>query len=492
MIRDPISAAGGSATAARRRSVERDRTLATAGLMIATALQAADATIVNVALPQLDRDLGGGVELGAWVLTGYLCATAVVAPLTGWLRRRFGADRLFVGAVGGFVLASLLCGLAPSAAPLILFRVLQGAAGGLIQPLTQAMLLDLYPTERHGRMLAVWGAGIMAGPILGPLIGGVITDLASWRWIFLINLPLGVLAVWLVRRRPAEADSREGAPLDLAGIVMLMIGVGALQLCLQRGVGRSWFESQEILAEAAIAAGTAALLGWRASYSGFAVFRPDVFRDVNFAAAAFFNFMLSALLFVAVVFVPLMAEGPLGYPATIAGSLIVPRAVLMTAVILSVGRVVGKVDYRFLLAAGWLLMAVGLAILSNVRHADDVLWIIVGSTIQAIGAGMLYTPHSALAFVTLPADRRTDAAGLYSLLRQLGYAFGVAVMTEMLRLRIGSHLPGADPQGSGHALAELAAYRDCFRIMALASVAVMPAIFLFRPPPHPGRTEGPA
>ena len=256
----------------------------------------------------------------------------------------------------------------------------------------------------------------MTGPILGPLLGGVITDLASWRWIFAINLPLGILSVWLVRRRGWQSETDRDAALDLVGIVLLMIGVGALQLCLERGVGRSWLHSPEILAEAVVTGAAAAVLAWRASHQGFSVFRPDVFRDINFSVAAFFNFMLSALLFVAVVFVPLMAEGPLGYPATIAGSLIVPRAVLMTAVILGVGRVVGKVDYRILLAVGWLLMATGLAVLSTVPKEGGVPAIIIGSTIQAIGAGMLYTPHSTLAFITLSTDRRTDAAGLYSLL----------------------------------------------------------------------------
>ncbi|HEX3537771.1 MAG TPA: MDR family MFS transporter [Stellaceae bacterium] len=485
-MRDPAATAERRMPAATRLPARHDRALATAGLMIATALQAADATIVNIALPQLDHDFGVGIEFGAWVLTSYLCATAVVAPLTGWLRRRCGASGLFAGGVGGFVAASLLCAVAPSAALIILFRILQGAAGGVIQPLSQAMLLDLYPTERHGRMLAVWGAGIMAGPILGPLIGGIITDLASWRWIFAVNLPLGVLAVWLARRHRTETETDRQAPLDLIGVVLLMIGVGALQLCLERGVGRSWLGSPELLSEAAMAVAAAALLGWRASAGGFSVFRPDVFRDINFAVAAFFNFMLSALLFVAVVFLPLMAEGPLGYPATVAGSLIVPRAVLMTGIILGVGRLIGNIEYRILLATGWILMAAGLAILSTVQGEQSVASIIVGSTIQSIGAGMLYTPHSTLAFVTLPNDRRTDAAGLFSLLRQLGYASGVALMTAVLRLRLAAHLPATATQEAA-VLAELSAYRDCFRVMAAACLAVLPGIFLFRPPPRPGR-----
>jgi DHA2 family multidrug resistance protein len=477
-MRDPTSASDQPVALLLRPPAHHDRALATAGLMIAVALQAADATIVSVALPQLDRDLGGGPALGAWVLTGYLCATAVVAPLTGWLRRRYGGPRLFATAVAGFVVASLLCGLAPAAGPLILFRALQGATGGLIQPLTQAMLLDLYPAERHGRMLAIWGAGIMAGPIIGPLIGGMITDLASWRWIFAINAPLGLAAVWLVRRRSGERDGRQEAPLDIVGTVLLMLGVGALQLCLERGLDGAWLGSPELPTEAAIAAAALSCLAWRSSQGGFSVFRPDVFADINFATAAFFNFMLSALVFVAVVFVPLMAEGPLGYPATAAGSLIVPRAVLMTAVILCVGRVVGRVDHRLLLTLGWVLMGGGLALLANLPAEGGAMPIILGSAIQAVGAGMLYTPHSTLAFVTLPPDRRTDAAGLYSLLRQLGYASGIALLTAVLRRRIATHLAAADP------LAEFSAYRDCFGLMALACLAVIPAVFLFRPPPR--------
>src|SRR6516162_7331281 len=164
-------------------------------LITATAMQAFDATIANVALPQLEQNLGGGVDLGSWVMTSYLCASAIMATLTGWLRRRHGARPLFIGSISLFIVASALCSIAPSSVALIQFRLVQGTAAGVIQPLAQAILLDIYPQQDHGRMLAIWGATIMAGPILGPVLGGVIADLSSWRWIFVLNFPLGVFAI---------------------------------------------------------------------------------------------------------------------------------------------------------------------------------------------------------------------------------------------------------------------------------------------------------
>jgi MFS transporter, DHA2 family, multidrug resistance protein len=465
-----------------------DRLIATCGLMVATAIQAADATIVNVALPQLQRDLGGGIGLGAWVITSYLCATAVVAPLTGWLRRRYGAQRLFPAAVCTFAAASVLCGLAPSVGAIILFRIVQGAAGGVIHPLAQAILLDIYPRARHAQMLAILGAGVMIGPILGPVIGGVITDLASWRWVFAINIPLGLFSIWCVSRLRSSVETARDLNIDVLGIPLLMAGVAAFQLFLQRGIESSWFHSPEIIVEAAITVGAFGLLALRARGAGFTAFRPEVFKDVNFVTAAFYNFMLSAILFVTIVFLPLLGEGPLGFSAALAGSMIVPRAVLMTLVILFVGQSIERIGYRFLLIVGWLLMAAGLIVLAGTRPAQGLAWIIAGSAIQAIGAGMLYTPLTTLAFSTLAPAIRTDATGLYSLLRQLGYASGVALMTAILQAKISRHsadlasgLAAGAPQPSELVnLAALQAYADCFTMMAITAAVIIPGIFLFR------------
>jgi DHA2 family multidrug resistance protein len=459
----------------------------TAGLMIATAIQVADALIANVALPQLQGDLGGGIELGAWIITSYLCATAVVAPLTGWLRRRYGAARLFPAAVGVFIAASLLCALAPSGPSMILFRILQGAGAGLISPLAQAILLDIHPPERHGRVMALWGAALMVGPILGPLLGGIITDLVSWRGVFAINLPIGLLVIVLVRGLASREDLAADTPIDGFSVLLLTIAVGALELTLERSIGRPWLDSPELASEAAATIISLILLIIRSNRTGFSVFRLDVFKDMNFAAAAFYNFMTSGLLFVAVVFLPALAQGPLSYSATLAGFTIVPRAILMTLTMLLVGRLIGRVRYPLLLGSGWFLMAVGLAILSRIEPAEALAWMLAGSIVQAIGAGLLFTPHSTLAFSTLAPVKRTDAAGVYSLVRQLGFASGVALMSAVLRTRIEANLlaPAAsagivDPAEELIGSATLAAYADCFSMMAWAAIAVSPGILVFR------------
>jgi len=465
-----------------------DRLIAMCGLMVATAIQAADALIVNVALPQLQQDLGGGIGLGAWVITSYLCATAVMAPLTGWLRRRYGARRLLRGAVCAFAIASVLCGLAPSVGAIILFRIFQGAAGGVIHPLAQAIVLDIYPKARHARILAILGAGVMIGPILGPPLGGLITDLASWRWVFAINIPLGLFSIWCASRLRSSVETARDLNIDVLGIPLLMAGVAAFQLFLQRGVERSWFHSPEIIAEAVITVAAFTLLALRARHGGLTAFRPDVFKDLNFVTAAFYNFMLSAILLVTVVFLPLLGEGPLGFSAALSGSMIVPRAVLMTLVILFVGRSIETIGYRFPLVGGWLLMAAGLIVLSGTRPTQGLAWIIAGSAIQAIGAGMLYIPLNTLAFSTLAPEIRTDAAGMYSLLRQLGYASGVALMSAILQAKISLHsaelwngvaVGTAQPSEVIQAAA-LRGYADCFTMMAIAAAVIIPGIFLFR------------
>src|SRR5215469_241531 len=341
------------------------RRQAAVALMIATAMQAFDSTIANVALPQLEQNLGGGIDLGSWVMTSYLCASAVMATLTGWFRRRYGARQPLAGAIAVFVLASLLCSIAPNPAGLLVSRMVQGAAAGIIQPLAQAILLDIYPKRYHGRMLAIWGAFVMAGPILGPVLGGIITDLASWRWIFVLNVPLGMIAILGLGQVPATGEPSRKAKIDGLGILLLVVGVGSLQLSLERSIGQTWPPSAEVIVEAVIAVLALSAIAVRSIRSQFALFRFEVFQDINFITSVFYNFLVGALLFTTIVFLPGLGEGPLGYGATQAGLTISPRGIGTMATMLAVGYLIDKIDLRALLVVGLLITAAAFELISR-------------------------------------------------------------------------------------------------------------------------------
>jgi DHA2 family multidrug resistance protein len=460
---------------------------AAVALMIATAMQAFDSTIANVALPQLEHSLGGGIDLGSWVMTSYLCASAVMATLTGWFRRQHGARRPFAGAIALFVLASMLCSIAPNAAALLVSRLIQGAAAGIIQPLAQAILLDIYPKRDHGRMLAIWGSVIMAGPILGPAFGGVITDLASWRWIFVINLPLGIIAVLGLRGVPASLELSGGATIDGVGILLLTIGVGALQLCLQRSIRHPSLLSLELIVEAAVSLLSLTALAIRTRRFQLTLLRIEIFKDINFLTSTFYMFMIGAFLFATIVFLPTLSEGPLNYNATLAGLIISPRGIGTMATMLAVGYLIDKIDHRALLVVGMLITAGAFELISQMPLDRSGTWLAGASAIQGIGVGLLFTPLSTLAFSSLAAELRTDAAGVYSLLRQLGCATGVAAMTALLQARIqtnymaiaGQPMPGVGSPSRLLDVATFGAYTGCFRIMAVITLVIIPGVCLF-------------
>jgi DHA2 family multidrug resistance protein len=371
---------------------------------------------------------------------------------------------------------------------LIQFRLVQGIAAGVIQPLSQAILLDIYPQHDHGRMLAIWGATIMAGPILGPVLGGVIADLSSWRWIFVLNIPLGLIAILGLGQVPSTIEPTTKARIDGVGLVLLIIGVGALQLALQRMIGQTWPLSTETAAEVAVAVFALAGIGIRSLRSQFTLFRFEVFRSVNFSAAVFYNFLVAALLFTTIVFLPALSEGPLGYDATQAGLALSPRGFATMTTMMAVRYLIDRVDHRALLGIGIVITAGALVLMARVPADGGGLWLAAASAIQGIGVGFLFTPLSTLAFSNLGAELRTDAAGVYSLLRQLGCATGVAVMTAVLQARIHGHfllgfnaLAAGTPSPSEAAnYGVFTAYTGCFQTMAIITALTLPGILLFR------------
>jgi len=368
-------------------------------------------------------------------------------------------------------------------------------AAGIIQPLAQAILLDIYPKQKHGRVLAVWGATIMAGPILGPLLGGIITDFASWRWIFAVNVPLGFMAVLGLWRVPIPVADANRPRIDGIGIALLVLAVGSLQLALQRSIGHGWPLPSEILAEAAVAVLALAAIAMRSIRSQFSLFDLRVFGNRNFATSAFFNYLVGALLFTSIVFLPALSEGPLGYNATQAGLALSPRGIGTMATMLLVSCLIDRVDSRALLVAGFVITAGALAMVSQAPVDGSEIWLAAANTIQGVGIGLLFTPLSTLAFSSLAAELRTDAAGIYNLLRQLGCATGVAIMTAVVQAGIRANLTTFSDRGEAVSLpdqirdmAVFSAYTGCFRTMAVVTVMVVPGILLFRVP-RPGEDD---
>ncbi|MGH7113848.1 MAG: MFS transporter, partial [Stellaceae bacterium] len=359
-----------------------------------------------------------------------------------------------------------------------------------------AIILDIYPKHEHGRMLAIWGATIMAGPMLGPLMGGVITDLASWRWIFAVNAPIGAIAILGLGSIPSRPAPEGGSPIDRIGITLLTIAVSSLQLALQRSIGRLWPPTPETIAEAALAVIACGAIAIQCRRSRFLLFRFELFRDRNFTLAAAYTFMLGALLFTTIVFVPALSEGPLGWDATQAGLAIAPRGVGTMAMMLAMRYAIDRVDHRALMAIGWAVTGAALELMSRMSPQGGELWLAATSAAQGVGVGMLFTPLATLAFSTLGPDLRTDAAGVYSLSRQLGCAAGVAVMTAVLQARIESSFSAFPHQSaiagaaamSALQAASFAAYTDCFRILAIGTVVMIPGIFLFHCADRPKRS----
>jgi len=460
------------------------RRWATTALMILTGMQALDATAANVALPDLQQSLGGGIELGSWVMTSYLSAAAVATPMVGWTRRRYGTARVSVVAVVLFVAASLLCAAAWTPAVLIPFRIVQGAAGGLIQPLAQSVLLDIYPKREHPRMLGIWGATVMTGPILGPLLGGVITDLSSWRWIFVINLPFGLLALWGLRGALPTSNVSENTRINVFEMLLLAAWVGMLQICLARSVGRSWTDSPELAVEAAITVLTFGAWILYARRFGFQLFDLKVLKDRNLVTASAYIFMVCAFLFTTMVFLPALGEGSLDYSATLTGLGISPRGVATMLAMIAAGHLVPKFGQGAFLVAGLATNALGLEMMAQITPERGPAWLAAACAIQGIGVGLIFTPLSTLAFSTVPARIRTDAAGVYNLMRQLGSAAGVSIMTIVLEERISAYASTiAQDASSGAELLHAAmpwAYADCFRAMAVATLLLVPGLLLFR------------
>jgi MFS transporter, DHA2 family, multidrug resistance protein len=429
---------------------------------MAAFMEVLDTSIANVALPYMAGSLGASTDESTWVLTSYLVSNAIVLPISGWLAARFGRTRFFMSCLVIFTLSSLLCGFAPSLGFLLVFRVLQGAGGGGLQPMAQAILADIFPPEKRGLAFALYGLTAVMAPTIGPTLGGWITFNYSWRWIFFINLPVGLLALTLVFRLVEDPPylrriKAAGARLDYMGIALLALGVGALQILLDKGQEDDWFGSRYILTLAIVSGvSLVSLVIWEL-YRKDPVVDVRLFKNFNFLSANLMMFTLGILLFSSLVLMPLFLQTLLGYTAELAGLVLSGGAIILLLELPIVGQLTTRIASRYMIAFGWLCLAI--AMYYSTKRIDLLMsfgaatWLRVA---QVAGLGFLFVPITLAAYVGLPAEKSNAVAGLINFMRNMGSSVGTSMVTTLLarrsqfhQSRLVSHATAANPAFNG-------------------------------------------
>jgi DHA2 family multidrug resistance protein len=500
-------------------------------VMFATFLEVLDTTIVNVSLPHIAGSLSATPEEATWALTSYLVANAIVLPLTGWLAAFFGRKRLLTLAVVGFTTTSFLCGLAPTLPLLVVFRLLQGLTGGVLQPMSQAIMLEAFPPEKRGRAMAFWALGIVVAPILGPVLGGWLTDNYSWRWVFYVNIPIGVISVLMTRAFIFDPPYLKNMKrkVDGIGIGLLAVGIGALQFLLDKGQQEDWFDSNLIRALAVASASALILFVVHALVAKDPVLDLRVLKDRTYSTGVFMMTVLGFVLFGSLVMLPLFLQTVLGYPALQAGIAMAPRGIGSFLAMPLIGVLMGKIDPRKMVVVGLMIGGVTLYMLSSINlNAGywDIFW---PQLIQGSAMGLLFVPLSTMSMASIPREKMGNATSLFNLMRNLGGGIGIAfvatsvsrsttahsaILSERLNpyspqsvaavngarsmfMARGSDWNTATSQAYGvlygmvHRQAAMIAFVDIVRLLAMIFILAIPLVFIMKRPrgaatPPPG------
>ncbi|HEX4693491.1 DHA2 family efflux MFS transporter permease subunit [Sphingomonas sp.] len=487
-----------------------NRALLTVGVMGAMVMQILDTTIANVALPHMTTSLGATADTITWVLTSYIIATAIALPATGWLSDRLGSRNLFLIAVGGFIVSSMLCGTAVNLSEMVGFRILQGMFAAFINPLSQTAMIDINPKERQAQAMSVWGMGVMVGPILGPVIGGYLTDNFNWRWVFYVNLPVGALTfaiLWfLLPSRPKAKRS-----FDFTGFAFIGIAVSSFQLMLDRGQNQDWFSSWEIIIEGLIAAAAVWVATIHLATAKKPLFDRHLFRNRNLVTSMLFMIVIGISTMAPMALLPPMLQQLFGYSVVQTGMMMAPRGVGVLFTMWLAGQLIGRVDTRIVIAVGLVLFAWSLRTMAGWSLEMDAWPVIVSGFVQGLGMGLVFMPLNSLAFATLDQQYRTDGASLLNLMRSIGQSAGISMVTVFLARNIQvSHadlaqhitdklVPGmainqlsqfgvaSDAvfgmiDGMVNQQAAMIAYIDDFYLMAWISIIVLPLVLLLKKP----------
>jgi MFS transporter, DHA2 family, multidrug resistance protein len=500
-------------------------------VMLAIFMEVLDTSVANVALPHIAGNLSAGVDESTWVLTSYLVSNAIILPLTGWFSSLFGRKRFYMTCVVVFTLSSLLCGLAPSLPLLVFFRVLQGAGGGALQPISQAILLESFPKEKRGMAMAVFGMGVVLAPIIGPTLGGWITDSYSWRWIFLINIPVGIislaLTLFLIFDPPylVRKSLREGAKIDYIGIGLLSVGLGFLQVVLDKGEREDWFGSNFIVwCTIAAAVGLLGAFLWELSRKDPAV-DFHLLKERNFLIATVTMFMLGVVLYGSTALLPIFLQTLLGYTALLSGLVLSPGGILVVILLPVVGKLLTRIESRWLVVFGLSILSLSLFHMAHFTLEVDFRTAMTARIYQSAGMAFLFVPINVMAFYFIPKVKINNATGIINLARNIGGSVGIAGVVTMLARRAQFHqavlvshmtpldsayqamvggakqmlaMQGSDPvqaahqaQGMAYGLlmrhATMLAFLDDFWLMGVVILIMIPFMFLMKKVrPHKG------
>lgn len=491
----------------------RYRGLLTVAVMGASIMQILDTTIANVAIPHMQSALGATSETVTWVLTSYILASAVAMPITGWLADRIGRRELFLAAIVGFILASMACGAAQSLEQMVAFRFLQGIAAAFIGPLSQSVMLDINPPDRHARAMSIWGMGIMIGPILGPVLGGWLTESANWRWVFYVNLPVGLLTLAMMWALLPATRTRD-RKFDLFGFSMLALGLAALQLMLDRGAHNDWFDSIEIWIECGVAIACLWMFVIHLFTAHNTLFNRKMLADRNLVTGMSFMVVIGIVMFASMALLPPMLQNLFGWPVIDTGLVLAVRGVGILISMWVAGRLLGKVDARWMVGTGLLIAAYSLWQMSHWSLEMGAQPVVISGLIQGLGMGLVFIPLNTMAFATIAPQFRTDGSSLLNLFRSIGASVGISVVTTLLGANIQTshedlvaHVTNSstalvDPSTAdrfgiaGDTLMAIAnaeinrqaamiAYVDDFWLMMWVTLAAVPLVLLLRPP-RPG------
>jgi DHA2 family multidrug resistance protein len=482
----------------------------TIGLMLATVMNSLDSTIANVALPHMAGSVSAAPDQITWVLTSYLIAAAIMTPLSGWLSTRIGRKRMFLISIAGFTVASMLCGIAGNLAEIVAFRLLQGLCGAALIPLSQAVVLDIFPPSQVGQVMALWGAGAILGPIFGPVLGGWLTDNFSWNWVFFINLPIGILAfaaIWLFMDRDRGGNAR---PFDFLGFGALTVFIGGIQLMLDRGPTVDWFSSPEIWIEALCGLAGLWVFVTQTITAKHPFFDRALLRDRNFITCNVFGFFIGLFLFSTMALLPPVMQTLMGYSVFGAGLVMMPRGLGSFAAMFVVGRLVGKVDTRLILLVGLGLCSLSLWQMTHFDLAMSSTPFVTTGILQGLGIGLLFVPLSVTAFATLSPALRSEGTSVYTLVRNLGSSVGISVMealdtqqTAVAHSDMAAHVQPGNPvfnagmsasmspstssgldalNGMITQQAAMVGLIDVFKLMLLMTIGVAPLLLLMRKP----------